>query len=73
MGSPAASADVQPSVRRAFRFRLHTAPEPAVQWPLRLRVFHVSYSLHVRLVDDDRVPVTVRVSTALDLLSVPSG
>ena len=31
MGSPAASAEVQPAGRSAFEFRLQMAPEPAVE------------------------------------------
>src|SRR5438094_5667399 len=34
MGSPAASAEVQPSGRSAFEPRLNTAPEPPVGLPL---------------------------------------
>jgi hypothetical protein len=34
IGSPAASADVQPAGRTWFDRRLHVAPEPAFQPPL---------------------------------------
>src|SRR5579875_3095797 len=49
IGSPAASADVQPAgLSRSLRSD-HVAPEPAVQPLLVSRVFHVSYSRQVAL------------------------
>ncbi len=42
IGSPAASAEVQPSGRSLFDFSDQTAPEPATQRPPRTRVFQVS-------------------------------
>ncbi len=42
IGSPAASAEVQVSGRRALLRRLQTAPEPACQRPFRFRVAKVS-------------------------------
>ena len=47
MGSPAASADVQPSGRSALDVRSQRAPEPAVHPPLPAEAANSSYSTHV--------------------------
>ena len=47
IGSPAASADVQPAGRSALLVRSHVAPEPACQVLPTLRVSQVSYRRQV--------------------------
>ena len=49
IGSPAASADVQPAGRSLSDDRLHVAPDPAVQPRLVWRRSYSSYSRHVLL------------------------
>ena len=57
MGRPAASAEVQPSGRRAFEFRFQTAPESAFQ-PRAVRLGGVELvELALALADDEDVAV----------------
>ena len=47
IGSPAASADVHPSGRKAELLRSHTAPDDACHAPLTTEALYNSYSLQL--------------------------
>src|ERR1017187_1944413 len=49
IGSPAASAEVQPAGRSALDLRFQIAPEPAVDPCAEKRASHISYSVHESL------------------------